>query len=134
MQRPLLEIAIALVWKGPKLLVTKRPKGAHLAGLWEFPGGKRERGESFEACAEREVLEEVGLVCRARARRERISHSYPERDVELVPVDCQWQSGDPTCRAVAEWAWILPRDLVHYAFPEANAPLIAQLLLRRREP
>jgi mutator protein MutT len=127
MDRRRLEIAIALVWKGPELLVTKRPAGAHLAGFWEFPGGKREPDERFEDCAVREVREEVGLVCRATALRAPLTHRYADRDVTLVPVDCEWQEGDPVCVEVAEWAWVLPSELCRYTFPEANAPLIASL-------
>jgi mutator protein MutT len=126
-----LEIAIALVWKGPRLLITRRAAGAHLAGLWEFPGGKREPNESLSACAEREVLEEVGISCRAERLRKAICHDYADRRLVLTPVDCIWQHGEPQCLGVDACAWITPPELSNYAFPEANASLIAAI---EREP
>ena len=89
----LVEVAIALVWRGTELLVTRRPDAVHLGGLWEFPGGKIAPGETPEACAEREVLEEVGLLVTARARRKVIEHTYPERRVKLYPIDCDYVTG-----------------------------------------
>jgi mutator protein MutT len=121
------EVAIALIWKGTDLLITRRPAGVHLADFWEFPGGKRHTGESFERCAEREVLEEVGIVCRAQRTRDTIRHEYAERSVVLVPVDCVWQRGEPQCLGVAAWAWVTPRALSDYSFPEANRALLAAL-------
>jgi 8-oxo-dGTP diphosphatase len=126
-ERIRLEIAIALVWKGPLLLITRRPAGTHLANLWEFPGGKRQACETFAACAEREVLEEVGIVCRAERLRRPILHDYMDRSVELVPVDCVWKSGEPQTLEVSDWAWVPLDELRKYAFPEANVPLLDEL-------
>lgn len=124
----LVHIAIALVWKEQELLVTRRMPGSHLAGYWEFPGGKLELGETPERCAEREVLEEVGVVCRAERRRNPLVHVYAERSVSLTPVDCAWIRGAPRLLGIAAWAWASPRDLAGYEFPPANAELIASLI------
>lgn len=124
---PRLQIAIALIWKDGQLLVSRRPAGTHLAGFWEFPGGKCGPEESAAACAEREALEEVGVVCRASTAREPISHVYADRHVVLTPVDCAWESGEPRPLAVAEVRWVRPSELACYAFPPANAPLLAAL-------
>ena len=123
----LVEVAIALVWRGTELLITRRPDAVHLGGLWEFPGGKIAPGETPEACAEREVLEEVGLAVRARARRHVIEHAYPERRVRLYPIDCDYVTGALELREVSDARWILPSELAKYPFPEANAGLIAAL-------
>jgi mutator protein MutT len=125
----LVEVAIALVWRGTELLVTRRPDAVHLGGLWEFPGGKIAPGERPEACAEREVLEEVGLLVAARARRKVIEHTYPERRVKLYPIDCDYVTGAPVLREVSDARWVLPSELSQYPFPEANATLIAALTL-----
>lgn len=121
------EVAIALVWRGTELLITRRPEAVHLGGLWEFPGGKLGHGETPEACAEREVLEEVGLVVTARARRNVIEHAYPERRVKLYPIDCDYVSGALEHREVSDARWLPPSELSQYPFPEANAALIAEL-------
>lgn len=123
-------VAIALVFRGEKLLITRRLPDAHLEGLWEFPGGKIKAAETPERCAEREVLEETGVQCGALACRAPIAFSYPERDVVLTPVDCEWLSGEPTLLEVAEARWVMPAELIHFQFPEANSALLQQLLAR----
>jgi mutator protein MutT len=126
-EKPRIEVAIALVWRDGRLLVTRRPTGVHLAGRSEFPGGKLHLGESPEACAEREVLEETGVRARARARRDIIEWDYPERKVLLHPVDCDWLAGDGEALEVSDVRWVVPAELSTLDFPEANAALVAAL-------
>jgi mutator protein MutT len=123
----ILDIAIALVWRSGCVLVTRRAADTHLGGLWEFPGGKCLPGESPEACSEREVLEEVGVGCRAFRVRPAIEYAYPERTVRLHPVDCRYAGGGPRPIQVSEWSWVRPQDLRNYAFPRANAGLLKEL-------
>ncbi len=125
---PTLEIALALIWKDELLLISRRPAGTHLAGFWEFPGGKRRADEPAAACAEREAREEVGVVCRAVHLREPIRHTYADRHVVLSPVDCTWLSGEPSALGVAEARWVRPSELERYVFPAANAPLLDALV------
>ncbi len=126
------DVAIALVWRREQLLVSRRRAAAHLGGLWEFPGGKRQASESAESCAEREVLEEVGVTVRARSCREPIVYDYADRVVTLTPVDCDWVSGEPRALEVAEARWVEPSELSELEFPPANAPLLDELLSRAR--
>lgn len=121
-------VAIALVWRDGRLLVTRRAEGAHLAGFWEFPGGKLAEGETPEACAVREVLEETRVRVEPRSRREPIVWAYPERRVTLHPVTCDWLAGDGECVEVAELTWRLPSELAALSFPPANAALVASLV------
>jgi 8-oxo-dGTP diphosphatase len=123
------EIAIAVVWRGGRVLITRRPPGAHLAGLWEFPGGKVAEGETVAAAAEREVREETGISCRATGLRTPFIHIYPDRTVRLNPVDCEWQAGEPELLGVAAARWVGPADLTRFSFPPANGPLLAELLM-----
>ncbi|HEY3494434.1 MAG TPA: (deoxy)nucleoside triphosphate pyrophosphohydrolase, partial [Polyangiaceae bacterium] len=111
-----------------RLLVTRRSEGTHLAGYWEFPGGKLAPGEAPEACAVREVFEETAVTARALRRRPAIGWDYPTRAVLLYPIDCEWLSGEGEPREVAELRWASPNDLPHLQFPEANAALIAELV------
>jgi 8-oxo-dGTP diphosphatase len=121
-------VAIALVWRDGRLLVTKRAKAAHLGGFWEFPGGKLEDGETAEACVVREVQEETRVSVAPRSRGELIVWEYPDRVVTLQPVVCDWLAGDGECVEVEELAWCLPAELGAFAFPPANAGLIAQVI------
>jgi mutator protein MutT len=122
-----IDVAIALVWRGERVLVTRRLAGAHLGGLWEFPGGKLRGEETPDAAAEREVLEETGVRAQARSRRAPIEWRYPERTVRLHPVDCEWIQGDGEPRGVAELRWATVAELAELEFPAANALLIAEL-------
>jgi 8-oxo-dGTP diphosphatase len=126
--KPHLQVAIALVWDQQRLLVTQRPLGTHLAGHWEFPGGKLSPGETPETCAVREVREEVGLIVSPRSRRAAIEHSYTERNVLLYPIDCQLEGGELRLLEVSDARWVLRHELLTLTFPEANRSLIAELL------
>lgn len=123
-----LEVAIALVWDDERLLVTRRPTGTHLAGSWEFPGGKLEPGEPPEVCAVREVLEEVGLRVTALGRRAPIRHRYGERSVVLYPIDCSLIGGELRLLEVSDARWVLRSELSALPFPDANRALIAELI------
>jgi mutator protein MutT len=122
-----LEVAMALVVRERRLLVTQRKAEAHLGGLWELPGGKLGPGESIEACVEREVLEETGIVIRARRRLPTIEWDYPERRVALNPVECDWISGEGELIEVAGLCWAARAELAARQFPPANKQLIDEL-------
>src|SRR5687767_15950923 len=119
--RNLIEVAAGLVFRGGKLLITQRCKGSHLAGLWEFPGGKREPGETYEACLRRELQEELGIEVEVNNLIESIDHVYPEKSVRLKFFRCRLLKNEPSpigCDAVA---WVDASQLSSYAFPEADA-------------
>jgi mutator protein MutT len=125
----IIDVAIGLVWKEGRLLIARRPMGVHLGGLWEFPGGKAEPGESPEACLLRELREELGINAEVTGRREVIPFTYPERTVRLHPIDCRWLSGEPHPAGCEEPRWVAPPELGSYEFPPANAALLAALLV-----
>lgn len=125
--KPALEIALALCVRDGRVLVTRRKAGAHLGGFWEFPGGKREGAETFEACALRELEEETGVTARALRALSAIVWEYPERCVVLHPVECAWTAGDGELREVAELRWVRAGELLTLAFPPANAELVREL-------
>jgi mutator protein MutT len=124
---PTIEVAIGLVWKDGRLLIARRPEGVHLGGLWEFPGGKCEPGETPETCLLRELREEAGIEGVVIGRREAIEFSYPERSVRLHPIDCRWLAGEPRPAGCQDLRWVSPGELSGYEFPPANAALIASL-------
>ena len=106
--------------------MTRRPEGVHLAGLWEFPGGKCEPGESLEACLAREIREE--LLCEVRVGAEILAttHEYPERTVELHFFACEMH-GEPSAALGQELRWVRRRALAELDFPPADRELIERL-------
>jgi 8-oxo-dGTP diphosphatase len=123
----LVQVAAGLVFRDGKLLITQRCKGTHLAGLWEFPGGKRETNETYEECLRRELREELGIEVEVRELIESISHDYPEKSVHLKFFRCTLVKNEPSpigCDAVA---WVTAAQLIEYAFPEADERLLAKL-------
>jgi len=123
----LVEVAAALILREGKLLITQRHADAHLGGLWEFPGGKREPGESFEACLRRELREELGIEVAVDELVESLTHAYPDKTVHLKFYRCRWLQHEPQPLACAAFAWVGARELSHYAFPAADARLLGKL-------
>ena len=122
-----LEVAAGLVFRGGKLLITRRLPEAHLGGLWEFPGGKREADESFEQCLRRELAEELGIEVQVHELVEELTHPYPDRAVHLKFFRCRWLRHEPRALLCHDWAWIGPVQLADYQFPAADARLLEKL-------
>jgi mutator protein MutT len=112
-----------------RYLITRRPTG-HLAGLWEFPGGKLNPGESVADCLRRELMEELGLEVSPGETLDTVTWQYPERTVVLHFVRCRPSGGRPSPQEGQDLAWVRPDELDRYAFPPADPALIARL--RRR--
>ena len=122
-----IEVSAGLVFRDGKVLITRRPAGAHLAGLWEFPGGKRRAGESFEACLCRELREELGIEVRVERLVEKLTHQYPEKTVHLRFFRCAWQEHEPRPLGCPEFKWIAAAELRLHEFPAADARLLHRL-------
>ena len=125
--RNLIEVSAALIFRGGKLLITQRHAGAHLGGLWEFPGGKREAGETFEQCLVREIREELGVEIFIGELFEEICHDYPEKSVHLKFFICKIISGKPQPIDCAAVKWIEASELTAHEFPAADAQLLVRL-------
>jgi 8-oxo-dGTP diphosphatase len=128
------EVSAALIFRGGKLLITQRHAGSHLGGLWEFPGGKREPGETFEQCLIREIREELGIEISVRELFEEISHDYPEKSVHLKFFLCHLESGEPQTHGCAAFRWIRRSELGDYEFPAADARLLVKLARLANKP
>jgi 8-oxo-dGTP diphosphatase len=122
-----IDVAAGLVFKDGRLLITQRLPDAHLGSLWEFPGGKRETGESFEECLRRELTEELGIEAQVHEAVEELTHHYPERSVHLKFFRCRWLRHEPKAILCSDWAWIGPEQLANYQFPAADARLLEKL-------
>lgn len=123
----LVEVAAGLVFREHKLLITQRYDHDHLGGLWEFPGGKREEGETFEHCLRRELREELGIEVKVGSLLETVIHEYAEKTVGLKFFRCAWITNDPKPLGCQDFAWISLSDLTQYSFPAADAPLLEKL-------
>jgi len=124
--RPLVVVAAAVIEVDDRFLVTRRPRGVHLEGYWEFPGGKCEPSEDLGACLRREIAEELGSGAVTGAELLCVSHDYPERTVELHFIACRL-AAPPTPLLGQEIRWVTRDDLKTLAFPPADEALIAML-------
>ncbi|MCX8158000.1 MAG: 8-oxo-dGTP diphosphatase MutT [Verrucomicrobiae bacterium] len=122
-----IEVAAGLIFRHGRLLVAQRRAEDHLGGTWEFPGGKREAGESFEMCLARELREELGVEVQVGELVETVDHDYPEKQVHLRFFLCRILHGDPQPLGCAALAWITPEEMAHYPFPPADARLLEKL-------
>ena len=130
-KKGIIEVAAALVFRKGKLLITQRNPEDHLGGLWEFPGGKREAGETYQECLIRELREELGIEVQVGELIESLTHAYPEKTVHLRFFRCTWLRHEPRALGCAAVAWIGPRGIRNYEFPAADARLLQTLQTRR---
>jgi 8-oxo-dGTP diphosphatase len=123
----MIEVAAGLVFRQGKLLIAQRRAKDHLGGLWEFPGGKREPGESFADCLARELREELSIEVRVLECVFSVTHTYPEKTVFLQFHRCAWLKHEPQPIGCQAFAWIEPKNISQYEFPPADAQLLDQL-------
>ena len=123
----IIEVAAALVFRNEKILIARRPSGVHLAGLWEFPGGKREQGESFESCLQREIWEELDCGITVGSLVFRNVHSYSEKTVEIRFYHCTLTQGEPRAIECDALEWITKDQVADYSFPAADVALLEYL-------
>jgi mutator protein MutT len=121
-----LVVAAAVVERDGRFLVTRRQKGVHLEGLWEFPGGKCEAGEMIVTCLRREIREELDTEIVVAEELFRTTHAYPDRRVELHFMRCTLV-GEPVPQIGQEVRWALRHELGALEFPPADAELIRLL-------
>ena len=122
-------VTAAIIQRDERYLVTRRQPGVHLAGVWEFPGGKCDAGESLTACMARELSEELGIRATVGSEVFTITHEYPDRRVELHFFDCR-TADDPAPLLGQEMRWVARHELAHLEFPPADAELIRMLTAR----
>lgn len=127
---PLVLVAACVLLDGEgRILIAKRPPGRSLAGLWEFPGGKVEPGESPEHALTRELAEELGIeiVVADLAPLTFASHVYPDFHLLMPLFVCRRWGGEVTPHEGQELAWVRPAELSSYAMPPADEPLKTML-------
>jgi mutator protein MutT len=126
-------VTAGVIERGGAYLVTRRQRGVHLEGYWEFPGGKCEPGESLAECLRRELKEELGVDAEVRDEILAVTHEYPERSVELHFLACTL-AGSPTPLIGQEMRWVPRAELKALQFPPADDELVARLMELREQP
>ena len=125
-----LVVACALVDKDGRVLISQRPEGKAMAGLWEFPGGKVEAGETPEQTLIRELEEELGIVVKEAclAPLTFASHTYPDFHLLMPLYVCRRWDGMVTAQEGQKLSWVRPNRLREYPMPPADVPLVAHLM------
>ena len=116
-----------LIDNAGRILIAKRAATAHQGGLWEFPGGKVESGETTPMALTRELAEELGIIVHDSTQLMRVSHDYGDKQVLLDVYQVTQWAGEPHGLEGQPLAWVMPAKLGNYAFPAANDSIVAHL-------
>jgi 8-oxo-dGTP diphosphatase len=119
-------VAAAVIERDGRFLLTRRQRGVHLEGYWEFPGGKCEHGETHTTCLEREIREELGVEAAVGDELFATTHAYADRLVELHFLRCTLGE-TPAPQLGQEMRWVAREELATLAFPPADTELIQML-------
>jgi 8-oxo-dGTP diphosphatase len=130
LELPHKQIGIAVIWdRFGQILIDRRKASGTMGGLWEFPGGKIEAGETVAECIIREIREELAIEITVGVHLISIEHTYPTFQLLAIVHHCQHISGIPQPIESEEVRWVKVGDLAHYQFPAANAAIIRTLQL-----
>ncbi len=125
---PHYDVAAGIIWNADgKLLIAQRPMDGLLGGLWEFPGGKQEDGESLPACLQRELREELAIEVQVNDLFVVVQHGFTHFKITLHAFHCDYRSGPPQKLGVADFAWVQQHELESYSFGKADRQVIAAL-------
>jgi len=130
MKKTVLVAAVALFDEDGRVLLAQRPEGKSMAGLWEFPGGKMEAGETPEATLKREMREELGInICdNCAAPLTFVSHAYADFHLLMMLYVCRKWDGIPTPLEGQKLTWKFPKEMAALPMPPADLPLVAALI------
>lgn len=120
-------VVVGVIYKKGRILIDKRKPEGLLGGLWEFPGGKKQRGETLQQALRREVREELGVRIRIRGPLATVNHAYSHFRIRLHAFACTYVAGTPKCISCTDFKWVRSNDLDRYAFPAANGKIIRAL-------
>lgn len=125
----LIHVAVAVIEKNNQIFIAKRHQHLHQGGLWEFPGGKVEPGESVNQALVREIQEEIGICINQQSPLIQIVHHYPEKSVLLDVWRVTEYSGEPFGKESQDTQWVDKVELSSFQFPDANKPIINAIQL-----
>ena len=116
-------VTAAIMRRGRKVLLTRRAAGEHLAGQWEFPGGKVHDGETPEACLVRELQEELSLVCTIGRKVAESDYHYDHGAFRIIAYEAEIQSGTLTLSVHDQAEWVAINALLDYTLAPADIPI-----------
>lgn len=123
-------IGVAVIWNDQRqILIDRRLPEGVLGGLWEFPGGKVEAGETVEECVKREIWEEIGIVIEVGEHLITVDHTYTHLRVTLTVHQCRHLTGTPQTLECDEIRWVTLAEIDQFTFPTANQKIIDFLRL-----
>jgi 8-oxo-dGTP diphosphatase len=128
-KKPHYHVTAALIWNKGRILISKRRKGSHLEGYWEFPGGKLEEGESLGECLEREIREELGIKVKTDKALLTVDHDYGSKAISLHVFNCICSAGEPKALEGQEIRWVAPGDLFKFSFTPPDMKVVEFLYL-----
>lgn len=123
----MIEVTAAILFNESKILITRRAPNKHLAGLWEFPGGKIEEGETPQECLKRELEEELGIVVKVGEFFMENQHQYDEKLILLKSFYCELISGEIILKDHDQIEWVEKSEFHKYQFAPADIPFIKAL-------
>ena len=124
----MVQVAAALIKKGGKFLICQRPAHKTRGLLWEFVGGKLEKGESKEQALVRECKEELDITVKPESVFMKLVHEYPDMTVELTVFDASIESGEITLLEHNDAKWITPDEIAQYDFCPADKDILAAIM------
>lgn len=130
----MVDVTAALLRDGARILIARRNPGGHLAGLWEFPGGKIEPGETPEQCLQRELKEELGFDTEIGDFFCFTEYDYGDRIIRLHVYHARWLSGSLVLTAHDRAKWVTVGEMENHDFPPADKPVIEALIKKSEIP
>lgn len=122
------KVIAAVIQKDGKVLIAQRAKNDALRGLWEFPGGKLEEGETFEQCLKRELFEELSIIVEVGLYLCTSPFYHKNTFMEMIVFNVTSFTGDPQANEHQTIQWVFPKELNHFAFPEPDLLIIKILV------
>ncbi len=126
--KPHYDVSAGIIWRDGRILIAQRRPEGLLGGLWEFPGGKKESGETLEACLAREIREELDIEIAVEQFFMRIKHAYSHFRITLHTFHCSYIEGAPKALECAAFKWVEPEELSVCAFPRADQKVLQALV------
>ena len=123
----MIKVTAGIIKRNEKILIARRKAGKHLAGMWEFPGGKLEENESPENCLKREIKEELGIEIKVLSHFMDSIYHYPGKSVCLLVYWAEYLAGTITLADHDKFEWVALNELGQFEFAAADKPIVAKL-------